>query len=247
MQLDPISYISGGLLGDFIHQLSVINEKYIESGRKGILYIALTGDHFRFGLQKTYDDTYSFIISQPYIHSYMIHKGEKWDINLSCWRSNLSSLTPNENWYDLYKKTYNVEWGSHPWIYTNTILPDFKDKVLFHCSSTRFPAHINFNSLFDEFDVKNIIFITNNAEEYNYFKNRTGIDLNLHIITSLKEQLDLINSCKCFIGGLSSPLTFAHALHKSNITLIVPFSVDPLIYNLVKTFDKLVPNTRLIL
>jgi len=27
----PIVYVSGGLLGDFIHQLSVINENYIKS------------------------------------------------------------------------------------------------------------------------------------------------------------------------------------------------------------------------
>ena len=27
----PIVYVSGGLLGDFIHQLSVINENYIKN------------------------------------------------------------------------------------------------------------------------------------------------------------------------------------------------------------------------
>ena len=43
--MDPILYVSGGLLGDFINQLSVINEKYLETGRKGILYIAPHGDN----------------------------------------------------------------------------------------------------------------------------------------------------------------------------------------------------------
>ena len=60
----PIIYISGGLLGDFIHQLSVINENYIKLGRKGILYIAnnIGGDNFTFGLQQTFDDTYNICL-----------------------------------------------------------------------------------------------------------------------------------------------------------------------------------------
>ena len=54
----PIIYISGGLLGDFIHQLSVINEKYLETGRKGVLYISTSvGDGFRFGIGRAYSDT----------------------------------------------------------------------------------------------------------------------------------------------------------------------------------------------
>ena len=38
-----ISYIAGGLFGDFFHQLSVIKEKYMQTGKKGILYIANIG------------------------------------------------------------------------------------------------------------------------------------------------------------------------------------------------------------
>jgi hypothetical protein len=38
-EITPIKYTSGGRLGDFMNQLSVINENYIKSGRKGMLYI----------------------------------------------------------------------------------------------------------------------------------------------------------------------------------------------------------------
>ena len=44
-----VIYISGGLLGDFFHQLSIINENYIKTNKKGILYIADIGDTFRSG------------------------------------------------------------------------------------------------------------------------------------------------------------------------------------------------------
>ena len=33
-EFKPILYISGGLMGDFVHQLSVINEKFLHTGRK---------------------------------------------------------------------------------------------------------------------------------------------------------------------------------------------------------------------
>ena len=57
----PITYVSGGLLGDFINQLSIIQETYKKTGRKGFLFVSDLGEKFRFGLQKVYDDTKEFI------------------------------------------------------------------------------------------------------------------------------------------------------------------------------------------
>ena len=39
-EFEPIKYINGGMFGDFIHGLSVINEHFYNTGRKGLLYIA---------------------------------------------------------------------------------------------------------------------------------------------------------------------------------------------------------------
>jgi hypothetical protein len=71
-EFTPINYISGGLLGDFIHQLSVINEIYIETGRKANLYIANIGDCFKYGLETAYNDTFKLVSEQKYIHTYNI-------------------------------------------------------------------------------------------------------------------------------------------------------------------------------
>mgnify|MGYP003348483524 CR=1 FL=1 len=38
-EFEPIKYAACGLLGDFINQLSIICEKFYETGRKGVLYI----------------------------------------------------------------------------------------------------------------------------------------------------------------------------------------------------------------
>ena len=102
-----IRYLSGGKLGDFIHQLSVIQENYIKTGIKAILYISNTEDHFTFGVERAYNDIKKFILAQPYIHEFKIHNGEQYDINLSDWRYN--TLLFHVNWHELFKSQYNVE------------------------------------------------------------------------------------------------------------------------------------------
>ena len=49
-ELPPISYVVGGLFGDFIHCLSIINENFYKFGRKGIIYISENFDGDKFNL-----------------------------------------------------------------------------------------------------------------------------------------------------------------------------------------------------
>jgi hypothetical protein len=79
---------AGGMFGDFIQSLSVICEKFYQTGRKGILYLSNYGDKFRNSLDATYQDTYTVITSQPYIYSYSIYQSEKFNFNLTKWREN---------------------------------------------------------------------------------------------------------------------------------------------------------------
>jgi hypothetical protein len=169
---NTVSYISSGQLGDFIHQLSVINEIYIESGKKGILYISEQDSPFRFGIQKAYNDTYNMIISQNYIEDYKIHNGEPIDINLSYWR-NYPNIHQNTNWCEIFKIFYNVEWGTHPWlkITKNDI---WKDKILINTTVTRNIYNINFKEIYDKYG-SSLLFITNNMNDYIHFKNYYNI------------------------------------------------------------------------
>jgi hypothetical protein len=122
MTENTISYLAGGMLGDFINALSVVNEKYISTGKKGIVYLSEKGDGFHFGLEKAFEDTYPIVSNQEYIASYSIYNNEPVDIDLTDWRYN-----PNvdfKNWYIKFKETYQVEWGQHQWI--------FLEKACFH-------------------------------------------------------------------------------------------------------------------
>jgi hypothetical protein len=68
----PIVYISGGLFGDFIHQLSIVCEKYNDTGRKGILLITdKVGDTESFNVQRTYRDMYDILMKQEYIQDFI--------------------------------------------------------------------------------------------------------------------------------------------------------------------------------
>ena len=215
-EFPPITYASGGLLGDFIHQLSVIHQNYLLSGRKGILYIANTGDPFRKGIVQTYNDTYDIIIGQSYIKDYKIHNGEQFDINLSSWRAD--PMLFRCNWHELYKKVYNVDWGIKPWLKINEILPKWQNKIIINTSEFRFPEQINFNELITKYRVDNIIYIGFAEKEYNMFIMQTGINtIKFHKLTSLVEMCNIINSCKLMVGSLSAPMAFAHAMHKESI------------------------------
>ena len=74
--MSNISYLSGGLLGDFIFQLSVINENYIDSGKKGILYLSNKGEAFRNNIEDTFKDIYNIIKNQEYILDFKIFNNE---------------------------------------------------------------------------------------------------------------------------------------------------------------------------
>jgi len=240
-----VSYLAGGKLGDFIQQLSVINENYLKTGKRAILYITNLENHedkFTLGVERAYKDTESFIKSQPYIHDYKIHNGESYDINLSSWRN--SPLIFKTNWYNLFKAEYGVEWGSHSWLYTSVKKPEFNNIVLFNCVIARFPEAIDFTQLFNEYGKENIRFITENINEYIQFKDKTGIELEVYIASSIEDYIITVNSCKLFISTQSSPLTYAYGLHKKNISLIVKKSLES---TFVNQLEHIIPGTKVIM
>jgi hypothetical protein len=201
-----------------MHQLSVINENFYNTGRKGILYISNThGDPFRYGLENTFSDTYEIISSQPYIQSYSIYANEQFDINLSSWR--FSPYVFKGTWNYVFKQQYNgVDWGKHKWL--NCPLNNaWSDKVIINTSDRRFASSdYDFNVICNKYG-KSVIFLSANSDnsDYNHFNQMTGIKLDVYYAKTFKEMCIIINSCKLFIGTLSGPLTIAHALSSRRI------------------------------
>ena len=214
-EFQTINYISCGLLGDFIHQLSIINEKFIETGRKGNLFITdlNNNEKFRFGVETAFKDTYDLINIQLYINNYSIYNGEKIDINLSEWRN--SPLLFHVNWHLIFKDFYNVEWGTHPWL----ILPKndiWKDKIIINCPDYKSIGNINYKELYNKYGT-NIIFISFNNNDYIRFIIESNINVEYYCPLTLYDFIIAINSCKLFLGSLSAPLAFAYAVNKDNI------------------------------
>jgi len=210
---NTISYLAGGMLGDFIYELSIIKEKYIETGKKGNLYLSEKGESFRFGLENTFNDTYQLIINQEYIECYEIYKNQQIDIDLNSWRWNKS--VDYKNWYIKYSETYNVEWGKNKWLVVSTD-EKWSNKVLINTTDYRWPIHIDFH-LLDNLYKNDLVFISFDETQYKIFKEKTGLNIDLYKPKNLIDLCVAINSCKLFVGSQSTPLTIAMALHKQSI------------------------------
>ena len=211
----PITYVAGGLLGDFIQSLSVVCEKYHDTGRKGIVCLSSEkGDPFRFGIENTYKDTYNVLSKQPYIRSYKIHADEPYDVDLSKWRETTDIFNVPGNWYVVYKNVYQVEWGKHPWIQVERD-EKWRDRVLVNTTSYRWPS-LDFALLYQTYGDK-LLFIASDIEQYNHFCTTTNLKIQYTPIANFDELCCAIASCKLFVGALSAPLSIAHAVNVQRI------------------------------
>lgn len=233
-----LTYVSGGLLGDFIHQLSVINENYLLTGKKGDLYMIdlsifnLRGLTWKYGVDKAYDDIKNMVINQEYILDFSKHKtqiiGEhnrisgRPAIDLSAWRGRELFLQ-GFSFYEIFKKEYNIEWGSHTWLKLK-VNPEYCNTILISTNELRYNQFFDY-SLLEEYN-KRICFATTDINDFLYFKNRSRYDCRLLLFDNLEEFWIAINSCYLFVGTMSSFLAVAHACHKNNIILLPTINND---------------------
>ena len=206
-----ISYLAGGMLGDFIFQLSVIKAKYAETGKKGILYLSEKGDGFRFGLTNTFNDTYKIIVSQDYIEKYQIYNKEVVDVDLTMWR-----WDPNggyKNWYYKYSDLYNIKWGQEKWLNVEN-KEKFLNKVIINTTHYRWPINLDFALLYFVHKT-DLIFVSSDEKEYTIFKEKTGLNIEYYKPTDFNDICSIIHACKLFIGSQSAPLHIAIAMQKT--------------------------------
>jgi hypothetical protein len=225
----PISYISGGLLGDFLHQLSVVCENFCTYGKKGILYISnAVGDLFTYGLERAYNDLKPLIMSQPYIQEFAIYKGEPVHVNLSKWRNGPHLY--RMNWFTMFQQEFGVSLGRFPWLAYGQSDSRFAGKTVISTSSRRFPSE--YKGLGAIIDISNTVFVAFDTSDYDFFVAKTGIHIPVHVCGSLEDMVSVIRGCKHFIGNLSSPLAIAYSLHKSCHVLLSNSSDDIHVHNL---------------
>jgi hypothetical protein len=215
----PLTYFAGGLLGDFILSLSIVAEKFWESGRKAVIYLGNNHrETFRFPLETVYNDTNPIISIQPYVKSYKIHENEPYDIDLTIWRE--SNLLEKKDWFHIYSSTYNIKWGTRQWLFLEK-KEGLEDLICIHSSKHRINTKFDFNEIIKNNPNKKWLFISQDISEYTRFRDTTKCsNIPFLEVSSLYELYVLINSCGFFIGNLSMPLAVADSLFKNRIGLL---------------------------
>lgn len=216
---EVLNYICGGRLGDFLHALYVVRGKYLQTGRKGHVYITddpkWGGDRFGLDIRRTYTELYDIVMLQPYIANFSLYNGQpvKFDINLNAFRQ--YPLLWQESWLEIMSNTFNIPLLEEPWI----TLPDswydpkYKDTIVVHRSPNSercFPQFIDHLSNIAKHS--RCVFVTCNISEYESFPLKSLMPVELK--STLREVFIAINSCKFFIGNQSSPLVMAFSLFK---------------------------------
>lgn len=234
----PIRYLASGLIGDFINQLSVVNEKYLQTGRKGIVMMTERDEFFRRGLETAFKDIVEVFGKEEYIEAFELHQGESYDINLSEWRIKYAKATFTTSWKWIYQRTYEVPWGKHNWL---TVEKDekYKDKIVVFISPARFPNG-------EEIDLKQVvsnnkekreaIFFASNDKEYEVLKSK-GIE-KIERAESLLEMALIIGSAHTVITCISAQLTLAQAMKANTIVLA---SSDVMVY---RNMDDIWPECK---
>ena len=214
---EPIKYISGGLFGDFFNQLSVVSEKFYQSGRKGILYISNKREPlFRNTLEFTYNDTYQAISNEKYIKEYKIFNNENFDIDLSCWRDTLDIA---KNWKEVYSNTYQINWAENKWLNPESSSPKWENKIIINTMNYLVLSVKTIEKLKNIINENNedFVFISYDKISYQQFVNITNCKITHYEPFDFNELLIILNSCKFFYGGFSAISAIANALHKPHI------------------------------
>lgn len=246
-EFKPITYLCSGRLGDFLNSLSIINENYHNTGRKGILYIAdeNEGDRFRFGPEYAYKELYEIIMNQNYIKHFKVFNQELVDINLNKWRHFIVVPTTEYdsfyNWKNIFGNYFSINWGKHKWL--NNIYYDetWSNKIIINMTEYRSARNIDRVKSIVEENKNNIYFITFDNEEYEYFINRFELNkdyVKIYLLKSLDELCVIINSCKYPYLGVSSFAVIANALFKKHTI----FSSDDNFGNFTNNMVNILPH-----
>ena len=219
---EPLRYACGGRLGDTIYQLSIVNEFYLKTGRKGIVYLSNTiGDPFDRGLEATFNDIREIIEAQPYIQSLSIYTGEPYDINLSSWRTN--NFSYNRSWKQTLEQTFDIPWSKSPWISTTPNL-QYKDTTFLCVGINRYNHFLRYREMYEK--IENLVFLGTTQEMYDTFVSKTGLEMPYLICRTFTDLASVISGCKGFIGSLSMPLCLVDSMWKPRLAILYGVEYD---------------------
>lgn len=224
--METRDFISGGMMGDFIHQLQACKNICMRDGVMANLYICdgHDGDVWRYGIQKAYEDLLPLLKHQFYINKFeiLVDKNllDPYCYNLNEWRKVVATTHAETGkydtcWTDLMAKIYNYEhmlgtYTFQNWIESPTSYST-KGAIVIHRSVRHHNAPLDFwHKVFCNNPNKKFVFVTTNVAEYNDFEYKSRCSA--ICVKDIAQLAELIAGCKLFIGNQSAPFALACAL-----------------------------------
>lgn len=238
---ETLKFIMGGKFGDFIHSLYAVKSLCNKYNKIADLYIYNIG--WDFGIENTYKEMYDVIINQDYINSFQILNKDLYQLgnfhnspillNDNVFEDNKyidlgdyirSPYLYKECWTKLYSKTFNFDINlDMKWINISKKENRFLNKVIIHRKyGNRLNEHFPYSEIIKNYS-NNIIFISSNNNDYEYFPYKDYVDFIK--INTLEEWFTAINSCSMYVGNLTGPTAIAHSLDVLRIVEL-PLTVD---------------------
>lgn len=208
-----MNFLLGGRMGDLIHALYVAKNT---PGKHNLLVTDrrdLHSDGFLKSLDETHAELMPIISAQDYCGGFFPYVYDALNLpidqNLSMWRRYAYSAS----WTQLLSNTFGVPTNGEPWIKWSKI-SGWQNIIVVHASSNPHRRGYNWNVVMSMY-AGQCVFV-GNPEEYNVF----GFKIPFYQPETLSEHLEIINSCKMFIGNQSAPLAMAHALGVTRIAML---------------------------
>lgn len=213
------------MLGDFIHQLSVVKNICDQKFAKANLYLSegYGGDVWRLGGEQAYNDLKEIIKKQHYINDFIFLRGEMSGdyINLNKWRGRVATTHSETGkydtcWSELLSQVYEYEISRfYHWLVPTE---KYKMPILLHRSKHRHNNSFDWEPYLKEYS----LFVTTDHHEYEIFKHRDRCQL--FLCKDISHMVNVINGCRLFVGNQSAPFAIANAL---DVPRICELDADP--------------------
>lgn len=208
-----MKYVSGGHFGDLIHQLYVVKNIYEKTKLKGKIYLTdkrgeLDGLFYK-SIQEVSDEIKKVFTNQEYIESVEPYLEDIENIiNISSWR--YSDIIYKKCWTEMLTEIYELTPPKGlPWLKYEEKDSRFEGKVVIHESFVWYRKFDNFP--WQEIIKNNdCIFVSFEETQYNEFKHKDSVEL--YLMKDFEECCKILNSCKFYVGNLTSVTAVAHAL-----------------------------------
>ena len=210
-----LNMISGGKLGDFIHQLYIPAIIYNIYNIKTNLYISEIGDHFSFGLENTFNELHDIISEQEYINTFEIYNNQNINFDLSFWRNQNPQLCWTEKLLSIYLQSANFNIRNFQIIKNVKNIKKYNNSLIINISldHRRHSANDLYIKYIHEYGKENSFFIYTDVNQYVNFPHKNLVQP--LYIDNIQDLFKIINSCSLFCGNLSAPMAIAYALMKN--------------------------------